>query len=85
MMSTITMHGVDKAIDQGIREIARAERTSINRVAQALLRRALGLDTSVTDHRAEFQDVFGKWSKADLAEFEAATSGFSKIDAKDWK
>ena len=84
-MSTITMHGVDKGLDRGIRELARSERTSINRVAQALLRRALGLDTRGADHRAEFQDVFGKWSKADLAEFEAATAGVSKIDAEDWK
>jgi hypothetical protein len=84
-MSTITMHGVDKAVDHEIRQIARKERTSINQVAQALLRRALGLETRTTDHRAEFQDVFGKWSKADLAAFEAATGGFSKIDAEDWK
>ena len=84
-MSTITMHGVDKGLDRGIRELARSERTSINRVAQALLRRALGLDTHGADHRAEFQDVVGKWSKADLAEFEASTAGFSKIDAEDWK
>ena len=84
-MSTITMHGVDKTIDQGIRAIARSERTSLNRVAQALLRKALGLETRGTDHRAEFQDVFGKWSKKDLAEFEAATADFSKVDAEDWK
>lgn len=84
-MSTITMHGVDKAVDQGIREIARRERTSINRTAQALLRRALGMDTRGVDHRAEFQDVFGSWAKADLAEFEAVTAEFSNIDAEDWK
>jgi hypothetical protein len=84
-MGTITMHGVDKTIHQGIRELARTEQTSINRVAQALLRRALGLETRGTDHRAEFQDVFGKWSKADLAEFEAATADFSKVDGEDWK
>jgi len=84
-MSTITMHGVDKTVDRGIREIARSERTSINRTAQALLRRALGLDIRGVDHRAEFQDIFGRWSKADLAEFEAATAGFLKVDAEDWK
>ena len=84
-MSTITMHGVDKTVDRGIRELARSEGTSINRVAQALLRRALGLETRGADHRAEFLDVFGKWSPADLAEFEAATAGFSKVDAEDWK
>ena len=84
-MSTITMHGVDKMIDRGIREIARSEGTSINRAAQALLRRALGLDAAGVDHRADFQDIFGKWSKADLAEFEAATADFSKVDREDWK
>jgi hypothetical protein len=84
-MSTITLHGVDKSVDRGIRDLARSERTSINRVAKTLLRRALGLETRGMDHRAEFQDVFGKWSKTDVAEFEAATAGFSKIDAEDWK
>ena len=84
-MSTITMHGVDKMVDKGIREIARNERTSINRATQALLRRALGLDTRGVQHRAEFLDVFGTWSKSDLAEFERATADFSRIDAEDWK
>lgn len=84
-MSTITMHGVDQDVDRRIREIARSENTSINRAAQALLRRALGLDTRNVNHRAQFQDVVGVWSQADLAEFEAATADFSKIDAEDWK
>lgn len=84
-MSTITMHGVDEVVDREIREIARSERTSINRATQALLRRALGLETRTVDHRAEFQDVFGKWSKADLTAFEAATGDFSKVEAGDWK
>ena len=84
-MSTITMHGVDEIVDRRIREMARSERTSINRAAQTLLRRALGLETGGTDHRAEFQDVFGRWSRADLTAFEAATGDFSKVDAEDWK
>jgi hypothetical protein len=85
-MSTITMHGVDKAVDRGIREMAQSERTSINRAAQTLLRRALGLETHHhQDHRADFQDFCGKWSKDDLAAFEAATAGLSKIDKKEWK
>ena len=84
-MSTITMHGVDKAVDRRIREIARNEKTSINRTAQALLRQALGLDTSGVDRRAEFMDLVGKWTQADLAEFEAAIGAFSTIDSEDWK
>jgi hypothetical protein len=79
------MHLVDKAIDRGIREMARKERTSINRAAQALLRHALGLDTRCVDHRADFLDIFGKWSRSELAEFDASTAGFSQVDGEDWK
>jgi len=79
------MHGVEPAVDRRIREIARTEKTSINRTAQALLRRALGLDANGVDHRADFLDLAGRWSQDDLAEFDAATAAFSKIDAEDWK
>jgi hypothetical protein len=79
------MHGVEPAVDQRIRKIARDEKTSINRAAQALLRRALGLDASGGDHRSDFLDLTSRWTKDDLAEFDAATAAFSKIDAEDWK
>jgi hypothetical protein len=79
------MHGVDSSIDRRIREIASREGTSINRTAQALLRRALGLEGQGTDRRKEFESFAGQWSKADLAEFESATAAFSEIDAEDWR
>lgn len=84
-MSTITLHGVDEAVDRRIRDIAQAEKTSINQVVQALLRRALGLKHDGVDHRKEFEGFAGVWSKADLSEFEASTAAFSKVDAEDWK
>ena len=84
-MSTITMHGVDEAVDRRIREIARSEKMSINRTTQALLRRALGLESRKADRRADFLDLAGRWSKTDLAEFEAVTAAFSEVDREDWK
>lgn len=84
-MSTITLHGVDPEVDRRIREIARREKASINRTTQALLQRALGLTGRGTDHRADFADLVGRWSESDLAEFEAATSAFSRIDPSDWE
>ncbi len=84
-MGTITIHGVDKAVDERVREIAHRKKTSINRTAQALLRQALGLDSSAVDHRADFQDLVGRWSQADLDEFKAVTESCSKIDTEDWK
>ncbi len=84
-MSTITMHGVDEVLDQRVREIARNDKASINQTVQTLLRKALGLDKRCTDHRAQFQDFAGKWSQAELDEFEALTATCSKIDVEDWK
>lgn len=75
-MNTITMHRVDKAVDRRVRELARKENTSINRTVQALLRKALGLESHGADHRAEFQDIAGCWSEKDLEEFTAATEDF---------
>ena len=84
-MSTITMHGVDKILDRRIRELARREKTSINRTAQALLRRAVGLDAQGMDHREDFLDLAGQWTASDLAEFGVATAGCSEVDAEDWR
>ena len=78
------MHGVDESIDRKIREMARREHASINRTAQALLRKALGLGEGPTDHRADFQDLAGRWTSADLDEFENATADLSTVDPRAW-
>lgn len=84
-MSSITIHGLDKETDQKLREVARSERTSINRTLKKLLRTSLGIAPQPTDHREHFTDLCGAWSDKDLAEFKKATTDFDKVNHEDWK
>lgn len=83
-MKSITIHGMDDALDQMIREKATADNTSLNKTIKRLLEESVGL-RGVRDHRAEFMDLFDTWSAADRAEFDAATEDMGQVDPGDWE
>ena len=59
---------------------------SINKTIKKLLSGALGFNgDSVVDRTAQFEDLCGVWSKADLKEFQSATTDFEDVDPEDWK
>lgn len=84
-MSSLSLHGVDDRLVRTIKDVARRERTSVNRAAKRLLERMLGLSESPRDHRADFAEFFGVWSKHDLAEFERTARDTRRVDREDWR
>lgn len=85
-MKSITLHKLDPALARALEERARSRNQSLNRTSQELLRTALGLDSRETSDLTEaFLDLFGCWTEADLAEFNANVLDLNTVDRSDWE
>ena len=84
-MKSITIHNLDDTTEALIKEKARKEGLSLNRVIKKLLRQSLGLGTEVeVDRRDQFKDLCGVWSKKDHDQIMQKISVLRQIDTKDW-
>ena len=64
---------------------AKRNKTSLNKTIKQLLEEALGLKPEMNEnHREDFLDLFGVWSKSDMIEFTKNTKDCEKIDPSDW-
>ena len=77
-----TIRGIPPALDEAIRERARAEGKSINDIAVAALADGLGLGTADIVRR-DLSDVIGTW--IDETAVEAALSAQDSVDEDLWK
>jgi predicted DNA-binding ribbon-helix-helix protein len=84
-MKSITIHKIDDVLEERLSQLAQKEGLSLNQLIKKLLRERLELDDNKINHRSDFEEFCGTWSKEDFAEFEAATGEFSKIDEEIWK
>ena len=85
-MKSITIHGLSDELDRIIRETAEQQNTSLNKTIKKLLEDSLGLSgTSKPDHRKDFEDLFGIWTKQEAEEFKNNIRQFEEIDHQDWK
>jgi hypothetical protein len=86
LMKSITIHNLDDSLELLIREKSKKQGISLNKTIQMLLRQSLGLNSkSSNNHREDFLDLFGSWSKKDEIEFIRKTQDFNKINESDWK
>ena len=77
-----TLRGIPPALDEAIRERAKAEGRSLNEVAVEALADGLGLgDEDVV--RRDLSDVVGTWKKD--AVVEAALAAQDRVDEGLWK
>ena len=84
-MKSITIHGLEDPLDSIIRQRAKRNKTSLNKTIKQLLAEALGLKPELNEnHREDFLDLFGVWSKADMIEFTNNIKDFERIDPEDW-
>ena len=84
-MKSITIHKLDDRIARLLEERARRDNTSLNQVIKGLLRSALGLDHQpLPDHRAEFEDLFGTWTREEAAAFDGRVADLGAIEADEW-
>jgi hypothetical protein len=84
-MSTISLHNLDKNLDQIIRKKAQASHMSLNKFIQSILKKALGSESDIVSKRRKyFQKFCGGMSKEELDEFNANIADLEKIDRRDW-
>ncbi len=84
-MSSITIHGLEDPLDSLIREKARQQGISLNKVIKQLLAESFGLSQKNSPPGNNFADLSGVWSPEDLEEFIRNTEEFSHIDPRDWE
>ncbi len=77
-----TIRGIPSAVDDAVRERARAEEKSLNEVAVEALIEGLGLGASEVVRR-DLSDVVGTWRKD--AAVEAALVDQDRVDEDVWK
>jgi hypothetical protein len=96
MASTLTINDVDAQTMARLQDEARRRGVEVAALARELLDKALdstqptpSSESSTAGNRlGPFHDLdflAGRWSEADLAEFEAATEPFRQIDPVIWK
>jgi len=84
-MASITIHGLEDPLDSLIREKARRQGISLNKVIKQLLAESLGLSQKNNTPENDFADFSGVWSPEDLEEFIGNTEALSHIDPRDWE
>ena len=84
-MKSITIHGLDETLDKLIRKRAKKHGNSLNKTIKRLLEESLGIHKKQnSDHREDFLDLFGIWTKKNAAQFRDSIRDLEIIDKKDW-
>lgn len=83
-MKSISVHGIDKEIEKKIKERAKTEGRSVNKIVKELIAKALGMGERPPDNRAMFEDLSGVWTEEEEREFLDSISDLEKTDEKDW-
>jgi len=83
-MKSISVHGIDKEIEQKIGERAKSEGKSVNRIVKELIAKALGMGEKPPDNRAMFEDLSGVWTEAQEREFMDSIADLETTDEEDW-
>jgi hypothetical protein len=84
-MTSITIHNLEEPLSGLIREKARRQGVSLNKVIKQLLAESLGLSQKNNSPENDFTDFSGVWSPDDLEEFLGNTEALSHIDPRDWE
>lgn len=83
-MKSISVHGIDKEIEQKIGERAKSEGKSVNRIVKELIAKALGMGDKPPDNRAMFEDLSGVWTEGQEREFMDSIADLETTDEEDW-
>jgi hypothetical protein len=86
-MKTISIHGIDGETEKAIKQRAKKEAKSVNKVVKELIAKSLGIDSrnSAKDNRAEFADLCGVWTTEEAARFLADIDELNTVDPEDWR
>jgi hypothetical protein len=83
----MSVHGIDKETEKAIKERAKTEDKSVNKVMKELIAKSLGLgdQRGTTDKREEFVDLSGVWTEEEASLFLKCVGDFETVDPKDWR
>ncbi len=86
-MKSISIHGIDKETEKAIKERAKADGKSVNKIVKELIAKSLGMGAQGrgTDKREEFVDLCGAWTGEEAAEFLERIEDLEAVDPKDWR
>jgi plasmid stability protein len=84
-MKSISVHGIDEEMEKAIKERAKSEGKSVNKIVKELIAKALGTGDKPPDNRVEFADLCGVWTETEASEFMKLIADLEVADAKDWQ
>jgi len=85
-MKTISIHNLDAQIERLIKERAKSEGVSVNKVIKGILAQAFGIKPAdESPRREEFEEFCGIWTARDVKEFDARVGDMGKVDPEDWR
>lgn len=82
-MKSITIHGIDRELDQKISQKSKELGLSQNRTVKTILQESLSAKRQEQNRRV-FSDLFGKWSPEERREFETRIQELDEIHPSDW-
>ena len=86
IMKSMTIHGIDKQLEDLIKSKAKSEGQSINKTIKRLLETSLGIKPQPSRKNLdEFKEFSGVWSREDLKVFEEKTARLRTVDKEDWQ
>ena len=84
-MKSISIHGLDKETEKLLKKRAESEGKSVNKTVKEILEKALGVGPVRRDHRDDFIEFLGIWTKEESKQFRKAIEDMEKVDPEDWK
>ena len=84
-MKSISIHGLDKETEKLLKKRAEFAGKSVNKTVKEILEKALGVGPVRKDHRDDFVEFLGIWTKEESRQFRKAIEDMEKVDPGDWK
>jgi plasmid stability protein len=87
LVKNLTIRGVDEKLERALKERAKREHMSMNKLVIRILQRNLVKDeeSEMLKTYDDLDHLAGTWSDAEAREFEEYISPFEQIDEEMWK
>lgn len=85
-MKSITIRGIDEALERALKAVAAQESRSVNQLVLDVLRERFGL-AKAARHSARYHDLdplFGRWSAEEYRKIQEAVDAQRKLDPELW-
>ena len=84
-MKSISVHGVSSEAAELLRQRAKNEGRSVNKVMKELIDQSLGLGSGKKDNRTAFAEFCGLWTEKEAKIFLDAIGDMERVDEGDWR